>query len=569
MAHARTLRPAASLAVGAAAIAAAAGLAAAQPSVSVNLAGISVPSTGTSPPDVVRTSGAATISAAPGYKYTFNPTIQGTGLLGAVFIPSPKPLGDVLNDFNPGMYRVVYGAMRNPPGTVPTQVYFEPVGGTFSGLTLSLTLALDILADRTGRAGIRNITKPVFVGLNVTAGAATMEAWTPPAPVTTEWHFDGNLSSVKETGEFPASGPSKIRYLDDPAFGPILGGPGQETQYPNPATPTGVTQAQSSFGTTATFGLPAINGRTATVYKTSPTRNLADPGNRAKSRGLGLAMWPNTRDFWPDDKLASWTLIMDLYIPAAAWSAEYPLALFDNNHNNDASADAFIRQVAGQTSIGYTPQPGDFIQTSAIGPDQWMRLAISADSYRIGTSRIFVNGQFIGESDGGWVYNSTKSTDPRYADVSSTQPLGTAVPPATWSNWGSFPNPWVLAPNAANPAPMGSTVCLFADLQGRGESVYIANLLFTDDAMTDSQIAALAGPDARGIAFIPATTCPADADGNGAFEPTDIAVFISTWLGSLNAGTLAGDFDGNGAVEPADIATFIGAWLAGVQTGGC
>jgi hypothetical protein len=557
--------------------------ASAQPSVSVNLGppnAIQIPSLPTNPPDAVRTSLGATISEATGYTYTFNPIIRGTGLLGSILIPSDISLGDELNTFTPGMYRVVYGAVRNPPGPIPspppapiqTRVYFEPVGGTFSGLTLSLTLSLEIHADRTAVAAIRNITKPSGVGLNVVSGAAVISTFTPPPPVHTEWHFDGSLLSVRETGQFPSSGPSRLRYLDDPAFGPILGGPGQLTDYPNPPTPTGVTQAQSAFGTTTSFGLPPIGGRTATVYRTSPTRNLADPTNRAKSRGLGLALWPNTRDTWPDDKLASWTLILDLYIPASSWAAEYPVALFDTNHNNDTAADAFIRQAGGQGSIGYVANPpSGLIPTPLLGPDRWMRLAISADSYRQGNSRIFIDGVLVGTSGAGWLYNSTKSTDPRYPNISDAQPVGTPVPPATWAAWGQFPSPWAHIPDPAAPndsskaTPMGSTVCLFADLQGRGEAVYIANLFFADEAMTDTQIASLGGPDARGILYLP---CPADADGNGLIEPADVATFVSLWFGSLTAGTLAGDFDGNGQVQPADVAAFVAAWFAAVA-GGC
>ncbi|MBX3358166.1 MAG: hypothetical protein KF745_07040 [Phycisphaeraceae bacterium] len=62
--------------------------------------------------------------------------------------------------------------------------------------------------------------------------------------------------------------------------------------------------------------------------------------------------------------------------------------------------------------------------------------------------------------------------------------------------------------------------------------------------------------------------CPADFDGNGEVEPTDIAVFIQAWLASVAGGTLEGDFDGSGTVDPVDIAAFIQAWLQAVQ-GGC
>jgi hypothetical protein len=477
------------------------GIAQAQPSVTIDLAGVSIPSTSTAPTDVVRTSGASTVDAASGYRYTFNPTVRGTGLLGIIAIPNPLPLGDVLNSFVPGQYRVVNGAMRNPPGTRPCQVFFNSVGGTFSGLTINLTLDLDVLSTGVGQAAVRNITKPSGLGLSITTGGATITAWTPPAPVHSEWHFDGDLQSVRESGLAGGSGPSKLRYLDDPAFGPILGGPGQETAFPNPPTPTGVTQQQSQFGLASSFGIALPGGEDDTVYKTSPTRNLADPTNRAKSRGLGLALWPNTRDFWPDDKLGQWTFVWDLYIPAAAWATEFPVPLIEDNHNNDASADCFIRQVGGAGSIGYGVEPGAYTGSALLGPNRWMRLALVSDGYRLGQGRLFVDGTFIGTTGGDWLYNSTKSTDPRYGDVSTAQPSGTSVAPATWVAWGSFPSPWVSSPTTTNSAPMASTICLFSDLQGRGESIYIANMLFSDEAMTDAQVLALGGVFARGIMF--------------------------------------------------------------------
>lgn len=61
---------------------------------------------------------------------------------------------------------------------------------------------------------------------------------------------------------------------------------------------------------------------------------------------------------------------------------------------------------------------------------------------------------------------------------------------------------------------------------------------------------------------------PADCDGNGLYQPADVACFINTWFASLQQGTPAGDFDGNGLVNPADVAAFINAWFAGLN-GGC
>jgi hypothetical protein len=537
-------------------------LAAAQPSVSIDLAGVSVPSLSTNPADVVRTSGTATVSAAPGYLYSFNPVVRGTGLLGGIVIPNPTPLGDVLNSFVPGQYRVVTGAMRNPPGTRPCRVFQNAVGGTFSGLAINLTLALEVLDTGVGQAGVRNISKPSGLGLSIVSGAGVITAWTPPPPVHTEWHFEGDLQSVRETFEAPESGPSRLRYLDDPAFGPIRGGPGQETQLPSPPTPTGVTQAQSMFGFASSFGIPLPGDEDDIVYRTSPTRNLADPTNRAKSRGLGLALWPNTRDAWPDDKLSQWTLVWDLFIPTSAWASEFPVALIEDNHNNDAAADCLIRQSGGAGSMGHSVQPGEYVVSPRLAPGRWMRLAIVSDGYRLGQSRLFVDGTFIGTTGGDWVYNSTKSTDPRYGDVSTAQPVGTPVAPTTWASWGSFPSPWAVAPVSSNAAPMASTLCLFADLQGRGESVYVANMLFADEAMTDAQIAALGATSARGMMFFrPAYRCIADFNADGGVDGGDIEAFFQVW----QTGEQFADVNRDGGVDGLDIQIFFIEW----ETGHC
>jgi hypothetical protein len=537
-------------------------LAVAQPSVSIDLAGVSVPSLSTNPADVVRTSGTATVSAAPGYLYSFNPVVRGTGLLGGIVIPNPTPLGDVLNSFVPGQYRVVTGAMRNPPGTRPCRVFQNAVGGTFSGLAINLTLALEVLDTGVGQAGVRNISKPSGLGLSIVSGAGVITAWTPPPPVHTEWHFEGDLQSVRETFEAPESGPSRLRYLDDPAFGPIRGGPGQETQLPSPPTPTGVTQAQSMFGFASSFGIPLPGDEDDIVYRTSPTRNLADPTNRAKSRGLGLALWPNTRDAWPDDKLSQWTLVWDLFIPTSAWASEFPVALIEDNHNNDAAADCLIRQSGGAGSMGHSVQPGEYVVSPRLAPGRWMRLAIVSDGYRLGQSRLFVDGTFIGTTGGDWVYNSTKSTDPRYGDVSTAQPVGTPVAPTTWASWGSFPSPWATAPVSSNAAPMASTLCLFADLQGRGESVYVANMLFADEAMTDAQIAALGATSARGMMFFrPAYRCIADFNADGGVDGGDIEAFFQVW----QTGEQFADVNRDGGVDGLDIQIFFIEW----ETGHC
>jgi hypothetical protein len=61
--------------------------------------------------------------------------------------------------------------------------------------------------------------------------------------------------------------------------------------------------------------------------------------------------------------------------------------------------------------------------------------------------------------------------------------------------------------------------------------------------------------------------CPADWDGNGTVNSTDISAFLTAWLDSLNNQDLNADFDGNGTVNSSDISAFLTAWLDAVQNG--
>jgi hypothetical protein len=59
--------------------------------------------------------------------------------------------------------------------------------------------------------------------------------------------------------------------------------------------------------------------------------------------------------------------------------------------------------------------------------------------------------------------------------------------------------------------------------------------------------------------------CPADWDGNGAIQPSDIAAFVNDWFGDLTGGTFKADIDLNGVVTPADVATMVSTWLAALS----
>ncbi len=529
-----------------------------QNTVLVDFGGASLSSVNTNPPDLIRTS-APTIFPSPGYRFAFNPVVRGTGILGTPLVPEPTPLGDVVNIFSAGQQRFLFGAVRNPAGTIPTTLDNESLSGTFSGLNLSFTFRQEVLADGRCRAGIYNISKPIFVGFDFISGGALIETWTPPAPVRSEFHFEGNLQSVRQSGSAPDSGPAKMRYLDDAAFGPILGGIGQEDSYPASPTPHDVTAAQSSFGTASSFGLPPVGGIDDIVYRTSPTRNVDFPNTDAYRRGIGLALWPANRDNWPEDRNGQWTMVWDILIPQAVWDAGGTIALVEDNHHNNAGSDAFIKIVGGQARFGYWVSDANYVPLTAVQPGQWFRLALSNDHYRQFASRVFVNGQFVGTSGSGWVYASCKQSDPRWGDLSSANPNGTPVDPATWNGWGQFPSPWAKSGGSTG-APMAATICLFADIQGRGESVYLANFAYTDEAMSDAAILALGGPNGLGI-FYPrgGNTCAADFDGMNGVGVPDIFAFLAAWF----AQDSGADVNGDSVVTVPDIFAFLALWFAG------
>jgi hypothetical protein len=492
------------------------------------------------------------LSAAPGFSYSIDGTVTSTGLIGTI-VPSGSTLQQMLDILQPGAGRLTRGWVRNPEGTLPTNVYVQRFEGAFVGLTVGVTLQVRV--DNAGLAyfEITNISIPLgsLAGsIRIASGTTSVSRWTPPPAQVTEWHMNGNFT--------PVDGHSgRIRFLDDPAFGTVLGGVGNEGN-PNPSTPRGVTQSQSEFGTTTAFGIPGPGGSEDVVYKTSPARNLAD-SNPDLRRGLGLIVYPSTKPTFPGDTIGQWTMIWDLYIPSAAWATEFPVALIEDSDNNDSAADMFIRRdpVRGAT-IGYGVEFAAYIAAPQITPNTWIRLAVVNDQPRLNQSTFYVNGVDIGTSTGDWLYNFCDPFAPTYGD-------GTSVPAADWAAWGQFPNPWRVSPNARNPAPINSTFSMFADLEGgRSESVFLANYAFVDRALTASEITALGGPNARGILFpeVPPQcvwqidNCPADFDGSGGIDGDDVIAFFADW----DQNGPCADVDGSGGADGDDVIAFFAQW---------
>ncbi len=64
-----------------------------------------------------------------------------------------------------------------------------------------------------------------------------------------------------------------------------------------------------------------------------------------------------------------------------------------------------------------------------------------------------------------------------------------------------------------------------------------------------------------GVRFDP-TPCPADWNGDGVSNSTDVSDFINDWFADQVNGTLATDWDNNGVSNSTDVSAFINAWFA-------
>lgn len=141
-----------------------------------------------------------------------------------------------------------------------------------------------------------------------------------------------------------------------------------------------------SFGSTAQFGIPPINGTIVTVMKV-PAFN---PRN-------GLMLFPNFLPHQEEDLQYEYTLVLDLYIPSAADSKIASVYQTDPANTNDG--DLFIDMNRG---LGINNEyHGAFV------PDTWYRIAVAVSR---NTIRKYINGKFAGEnqiSAGRWaIYNT-------------------------------------------------------------------------------------------------------------------------------------------------------------------
>ena len=562
------------------------GLAAGQsPTVSIDLTGVLVDFP--SPPDVTRDSlndalpGSDNfINPENGYAFSINGLLQLRDPLFNAPLGDPVLLTDLLDQLQPGNSRLLSGWVRNsegglPPGGVTawTEVF---QGGAF-GAELDIRLEVTVSEIGVVTFAVRDISSSLgFLTptLDFDSGIAILSTWGQSERQLTEWHFDNQFATADGSDD------SALRFFDDPAFGTILGGIGNE-DIPTPSTPTGITESQTTFTDSASAGLPAPGGVDTGVMLTSPAVNLSDPSSDTLRRGIGLALYPAAQPAYPGEFVGQWTMIWDMLIPSESWFADFPAntqpnqflaALLQDQHNNDSGADLWLRHQGGSPTIVYSSDGDDFAGDMPlalpISPDTWFRLAVVVDEFQTTTSRVFVDGVFIGEILSDWVYNAVDPTPGQqfFGD-------GEAVDPLDWAAWGEFPSPWALSAGTINPDPdtgepvpnpLSSTFGLFADLRfGGSQPVYLANLLWVDDLMTDSEVIALGGPSGDGIVLTGGGGCNiADiAEPFGVLDLADISSFIQAFTGQDPVADIAPPM---GVFDLADLTAFVGAF-----TGGC
>ena len=219
--------------------------------------------------------------------------------------------------------------------------------------------------------------------------------------------------------------------------------------------PQGAAVSGSVFGTTATFGLPAIGGQVAQVMQFPMMPTSAD----------GYKMFPGAAangSFSAGD-VNKYSLVMDVLYPAA--SDNLYRALFQTSAANANDADFFVGD-------GTTTPQADGIGTAGVYdgkilPDTWYRIALVVDlDTPAGTPTYYkyINGSLVG---------SQELRDTRYA-------------------------PWSL--ESGNPS------WIFSDNDGETALGYVNSVQFSDSPMTAAEIALLGGPSAAGIAVVPEPT---------------------------------------------------------------
>jgi PhoPQ-activated pathogenicity-related protein len=236
------------------------------------------------------------------------------------------------------------------------------------------------------------------------------------------------------------------------------------------------------YGTTTSFGIADLGDFTGQVLR------MPNMQGRGSATGL-IATFPvrhngETSPGTAAANLNRYTLVMDVLVPAASFAGQpYYLDLFQPRASNDGSL--FIDKRNG--ALGSTTAYG-----GTIAANQWNRIALVMDLDAATSAprySTYLNGTSIGQII--WddiVVNSTRNYTLKYSDL---------VPDGLWSICSMAE----MYPGYGLPSDL-SSFYLFNDNNNELGELYVANMLFRDDALSAADVAALGGP-AGGVIAVP------------------------------------------------------------------
>lgn len=252
---------------------------------------------------------------------------------------------------------------------------------------------------------------------------------------------------------------------------------------------------------------------------------------------------------------------------------------FGNQHNNASYRRLNINSVSSFSNNGSTQrQKPAIIGWKDLDPTVTIGQASAA-----GDGRLYVGAKVVDNGNGTWTYN--------YAIYNMNSHRGAASFSVPLSCGTEASNLFFRAPtnhsgepysNAAWDAVVRTGDEAFWETQTESENPN-ANAIRWGTAYTFA-VTANAAPAIGELSIglfrgtpttlaiggmpVPGAGCRADWDTSGGVNSSDISAYLTSWLDSVQDGTLDADYDCDGAVNSNDISTFLTSWLAAL-TGGC
>ncbi len=289
----------------------------------------------------------------------------------------------------------------------------------------------------------------------------------------------------------------------------------------------GGTESITEFGTTASFGIPAINGEVAGVMKFPAL--FSGEGFRVNS----LAPGNGGGDF-----VNQYTIAFDIFFPSAQAVPPVRFPFIETNNTNSNGGEFW----ANFDDRSFSFQ-GDGSQTeartaaNAFQLDTWHRIVFVNDTARCTSNgKVFVDGVQV------FIGSIPDTTDVKYSLFSTTD---------------------------GDPTPLDNEAYffVFSDVQGRTSDAYVNSFFFVDRALSNAELVALGGPSAAGIFTGSGASCDYDFNQDENVDLTDAQQMAQVFVGLLLPGSnwLDGDLNGD---ENADL-TDAQLLASYVVTGNC